>query len=480
VVEGGWRMKIALVSRQLDLQPVPPMGLVYLATNIARRGVDEVRIYERYNHPDMATEISEYQPDLLGITAMSCEYGEAIQFTRNIRKTVSCPVVVGGVHISTLPESLSDVFAAGVMGEGEDTFSEIVEALRRDGEIGSVALSKIPSLCYRVDGNIQTTPQRPPIANLDELPFPDFTLVSKKFFTPEEIPATGEMGVKAYILSSRGCKYRCAFCSTSRYWGRVRLHSPEYVGKYIKHMVEVHGATYLWTLDDLFTVSPKRVREIREVLIRHGVFDKLHGAVCSVRANLVTDELCKELKQSKVAFVNFGFESGSERVLHSLKGGSVTVEQNKQAIALCEKYGIAVYGSLMYGSPGETIEDMRLTNDFIDFAIRHKARYIWSFVAQPYPATPFWDIALERGKVSNNMDWSRLGCHSPEDAMMLDNSVDRNAFAKVFRQGRAKLNRMKLRMMVNFVIKNPLMALRMILSNPARYVEQIVTWLVKQ
>ncbi|MCF7837971.1 MAG: B12-binding domain-containing radical SAM protein [Candidatus Marinimicrobia bacterium] len=477
--------RVALVSLQRDTQRAPPIGLVYLATYLRERaGLPgaNLKIIESYFDQDMAATLRAFQPDLIGFTAMSVSYGDTIRFARRIRPEMPIPFLIGGVHISTLPESLDPVFDAGILGEGEATLAELLDAWRAHGGLPPEVLQQIQSVVYRPapDAAPVTTPRRDPIKPLDDLPFPDFSLVHPGFFAPEEIPAAADIGVRAYVLSSRGCPYRCTFCSTARFWGKMRYHSPDYTARLTKHLVEQLGADYLWTLDDLFTVSPKRVREIREALERHGVYDRIKGTVCTVRANHMSDALCEELKRIKVTFVNFGFESGAERILQELKAGSVSVAQNRHAIELCARHGIRVYGSLMYGSPGETLADMRQTNAFIDFAIAHGARNIWSFVAAPYPGTPFWDIARQRGKVSNQMDWRRLDCHRPEDALLLDDHIDRAEFARVFHAGRRKLRRLKIRLIGDFLRRNPRLFLQLLAREPGHYLRSALTWITRQ
>jgi radical SAM superfamily enzyme YgiQ (UPF0313 family) len=180
------------------------------------------------------------------------------------------------------------------------------------------------------------------------------------------------------------------------------------------------------------------------------------------------------MKDLKVKIINFGFESGSERMLNWLKSGSVTVEMNKKAIILCKKYGFTIYGSLMFGSPGEKIEDMKKTLDFIDFAIKNKADYIWSFISTPFPNTPFWDIALERGKVSNDMDFRLLSHHNLDNPLLLDSDVDKEEFKRIFVEGRKKLRNLKIKMLISFLMNHPIKTLSLSVKYPSYYVNRVV------
>ena len=117
-----------------------------------------------------------------------------------------------------LPESLDPAFDVGVLGEGEITFQELLNVFLEKESLAPEFLEDVQSIVYHPSPRTppRQTSLRAPIANLDELPFPDFKFVHPGFFTPEEIPAAASIGIKAYVLSSRGCPYRCIFCSTAR------------------------------------------------------------------------------------------------------------------------------------------------------------------------------------------------------------------------------------------------------------------------
>jgi len=487
--EDGWvimmkieEIKIALVTLQQDAEKVPPTGLVYLATYLNERvGLkkENIRIFDNNMAKNIEQDILKFSPNIIGLTSMTVDYGKIIRFTKTIKKKTSAKIILGGVHVSTLPESLNKVFDMGVIGEGEETLGDIIRTYANFGEFKVSALKKIKSLVFFINEKIIMTSKRPPI-ELDSLPIPNFKFADKKYFRLEEIPSISKAGIKGYLISSRGCPYRCVFCSTSRFWGKMRFHSPEFTAKIVKRFVDDFGCNYLKVMDDLFTVSSKRIRKIREAFEKEGIMEKINGIECQPRANLITDELCREMKKIKIKTINFGFESGSHRMLNWLKQQSVDPETNMKAIKLCSKYGFKIYGSLIYGSPNETIWDMEETNKFIDFAAKNGATYIWSFIATPFPATPFWDIALERGKVSNDMDWDILSHHKIDDPLLLDENVDREEFKRVFLKGRKKLRKMKLKLIKEFARKNLLLMAKLTLNDPKYYLSRIYKQIIKQ
>ena len=461
------KLKIALVSLQYETTREPPSGLVYIATYLRDIvGLEEsnIRVLES-NYSNVSEELKKFSPDIIGFTAMSVEYGKVMKFAKEIKNTFHVPFILGGVHISTLPISLDNVFDIGVIGEGELTMEELVNLYLKKGEFVKKNLKKIKGIIFFDNNKIITTEPRLPIKNLDDLPIPDYHFVNKNYFRRQEIPPVMGVGVKCYLLTSRGCPYKCIFCSATRFWSNIRLHSADYIARVAKKQIDEFGADHLRIMDDLFAINPERLKEFKKAFEKYGILDKIKTAECHARANLMTEELCKALKDMKIKTLNFGFESGSDKVLSWLKCDTVSLKMNQNAILLAKKYNLSVNGSLVYGSPGETIEDMKKTNEFIDFAIKNKAQNIWSFVLTPLPNTPLWDLALKEGKVRNDdkMDWSLLSLDNP---FFLDKSIDPKEFQKIFLEGRRKLGRLKAKLAIKFVIKNYGFAMKILIEEP--------------
>jgi radical SAM superfamily enzyme YgiQ (UPF0313 family) len=474
-------IKISLVSLQNDAERVPPVGLVYIATylqEILELTKKNIRIVDR-NYFDVMGEIRKFNPDIIGISAMTINYQDAISFASEIKKWKNIPIIVGGVHISTLPTSLKKCFDVGVIGEGEETIAELVKLYQKKRRLATADLKKIRSIVYFERDNLKMTPLRDPI-ELDSLPLPDFKFAHPGYFKRVEVPGIGGARINCYVLSSRGCPYRCMFCSTSRFWGKMRLHSPEYTAKAIEKSIKEFNADHIKVLDDLFAISPERMRLIKKELEKRGVFQRIKEMESTARANLISDKLCEAMREVKLKLVNFGFESGSDKVLEYLKGGNVSVEMNKRAILICKKYGVGVYGSLIYGSPGETLEDMKKTNEFIDFSLRNGVDHLWSFVATPFPATPFWEIALKKGTVSGSMNFKLLDHHYEGRPLLLDDNISVREFREIFSKGRKKLRKFKVRLIKKFLLRSPSNAIRLFINEPKYYARRIFKQLLKQ
>jgi radical SAM superfamily enzyme YgiQ (UPF0313 family) len=463
-------MKVALVYLEEGLTMTPPTGLVYLATYLEKKsGFRETVIVDGV-FDDIHGRLKKLKPDLIGISAMSLRYGKAIRTAREIRSYSKAPIIIGGVHISTMPHSFNEVFDLAVLGEGEETFREVVESYLSKGSFSAAALSEIPGLAFRDGKGLVLTQPRPLIQDLDEIPHPDWKYVDERYFGSREEVGLAMIGRCAPIMTARGCPYRCVFCSTSTFWDHHRNHSVPYVVENVRYLVEDLKIKIINIQDDMFVVNKNRLKEFRSLMEREGLLGRV-TFTCNARSNHIDDEMCGILRDLSVRNLNFGFESGSNRMLNYLKVGSITLEKNKNAIKTCKRHGLVVYGSLMMGVPGETVEDMRQTLDFVDFAKEAGADYIWSFVATPFPKTGFWEEAKKRGKVTDDMDWEdekllSLHAHAADPPL---SDVDPKDFRRLFAELNSKLRGMRYRLVARFLLKNPLGAARLFLMHIPHY-----------
>ncbi len=433
-------MKIALVTIVKDRDLVSPITLAYLATYIREKGgFNDVKIIDA-NFEDPMTELKRYKPDVVGLSAMTIFIGDVSNMAQRIKEELNIPVILGGVHISTCPVSMPKCFDVAVSGEGEQTFLELMESFRREGKFDKEKLKDIKGLVFWKDDKLVQTELRPQIDPIDDIPVPDRDYMHKGYFKKKMVSGAGKHTREGTILTSRGCPFKCIFCSTAHFWKTVRFHSPERVVEEIMLLREKYKVKHYSVWDDLFPANVKRLKDIRDILKERGVLDDMTIA-CQARSDSINDDVCQTLKSLNTKTIGFGFESGSERVLAYLKKNTTTVEKNRQAIVTCKKYGFAVYGSLIFGTPTETIAEMRETIDFIKFAKENGADGIWCFVMTPFPGTDMWEVAKQRGKVSDEgMNWDILTHQNMDNPLLLDESISREEFKNVFLEAREELN----------------------------------------
>jgi len=306
-----------------------------------------------------------------------------------------------------LPNSLPKFFDIGVIGEGEQTMLELTQLYEKSGEFMENKLKRIDGIVFHKKEKVVKTKPRKLIKPLDLIPFPARELFKMKeyYLIPRNIPQiVGKLAIGTHMIPTRGCPYRCVFCSSSKFWKIVRFHSAEYILEEIKEIIEKYRVEYISFFDDLFIASKSRLRKIAELIKKEGINEKVKFGLWG-RTNFITDEICKLLKEMGVDTIGFGFESGSEKILNYLKKGSATVNDSLRAIKLCKKYGFNIHGTFIVGSPHETEKDIELTYKFIrDNPIEQSNVYILT----PFPGTEIWELAKKKNKVAEDMNWNKL------------------------------------------------------------------------
>ena len=436
-----------------------PLGLVFLASYVnSRLPEHQVRIVDA-NWCDPYSALVQGDYDLIGISSMTSQYERATKLARNLRNAATrAPIVLGGVHISTLPSSLRSPFDLGVIGEGEETFCDLIKHFA-EGNTDPDAFATVPGLVYQWYSWGQTPP-RPVITDMDGFPDLDWSLLDPRYWRRQPNRVWQEQAAESLLVTSRGCPYRCVFCSTTQFWARYRAHSVPWVIRQIQNLTEL-GVTHVQLYDDLFTVHKKRTREVAEAFRAAGLHKKVKAVSCMARTNLADEELCDILKSMNVKILSFGFESGNDRVLRYLKRDTTSVALNQKAIETCRKHGLRVVGSLMMGSPTETLKEMLDTVRFIRWCVRHGVEDLWPWTSAPYPGTEFWRIGKQRGVVADDMDFDQCAMNSknPGRPLLLEPNISLNAFRAVWFWAQLNLLPCKLRKLANlaraFMKKNP-------------------------
>lgn len=376
---------------------VPPLGLAYLAAVLEESDYPVTIIdapAQGLTFPQLRKEFEKLDPDVVGISVTTPNFKEASKVSR-ITKAV-CPeatVVVGGPHVSFTPEeTLRENPSIDVVciGEGECTLLELVQFLEVNKD-----LSEVKGIAYRRNGVIKRNPPQPFIENLDELPFP-----ARHLLPTNKYRALGKNFVPGTVLTSRGCPFRCIFCSSSLLFGKkFRGRSPENVVNELEELHIAYKAHDIELLDDLFTFNQKRAEAICQEILNRKLDVRW---VCSSRVDTITKKLMMKLRKAGCALIYLGVESGSQRVLGLIKKG-IRIEQSIRALKWAEEAGIETLASFVLGVPGETKEEMEQT---IKFAKKLNPDYAQFTIATPYPGTELYETAKEQGLLSEN-NWSQ-------------------------------------------------------------------------
>ena len=306
-------MKILLInpnyhpdSPTYKIDPVPSLGLMYIASVLERNGF-YVKIidafFEKLSEEDLSSEILDFSPKIVGITTDSINFFDSLKVAK-ISKTILNPItVMGGPHATIRSKEVIEYPEVDVVviGEGEFTLLDVCNRIKKgDSLIGC------KGTLIKENGEIILNPRRDRIENLDSLPYPARHLVRFKEYQRDYL--FGESNVLKLpvdrINSSRGCPYNCSFCSSREIWNKgYKTRSPKNVVDEIEFLIENYNTKTIYFREDNFMVNEKRVSEIcNEIKNRRLQIDW----VCSNRVNQVNETLLKEMSEAGCKAIWYG------------------------------------------------------------------------------------------------------------------------------------------------------------------------------
>lgn len=461
-------MKIALITTQWDSPAIegyyyPSLGVCYIATYIKKHLPDMDIVVIDGCVEDPLKRITE-KIDLIGISSTTLEFLNAIDIASKIKSFTQVPIILGGVHISALPQTLPKYFDIGVIGEGEQTMLELTKLYLQYHKFPNNELKKIRGIVFRNTNNrIIVTESRPFIKPIDIISHPDLDFFNMEYYLKPRQHLPGMFGRGIHIITSRGCPYRCVFCGGAHFWKIVRFHSQHYVVEEIRNLIDKYNVDCINILDDLFMVSKKRLKEIVKLIKEERINEKVKFG-CQMRADMLDNETARLLKEMNMVYLGFGLESGSEKILNYLKKDTVTVEENKKGIEIANKYKFKTGSGFMMGSPNETMEDIEKTYNFI---LDNPLDGMGIYITTPLPGTELWHYAKQKGIVSENMDWSQINQFFYEtDKILCDMSI--KEFKDVFHklQFAATISSLRKRNLGSFVYRLGLSIVAYSRNNP--------------
>lgn len=295
--------------------------------------------------------------------------------------------VLTGPHVSVLPEETlrqgEGIIDIACRGEFDYTTKELCEG--REWE-------KVAGISFWKDGKIHHTPDRPPIQDLDALPF--VAPVYKRDLPIAEYVIPHFKNPYVSIYSSRGCPSKCIYCLWPQtFSGRaMRTRSPQNVYEEVKWIVDnIPEMRELSFDDDTFTADRNHAREVAAKLKPLGI-----SWTINARANCDYETL-KIMREAGLRHVVVGYETGNEQILKNIKKG-VTKPQAIEFTRNCKKLGLSVHGAFIMGLPGETRDTIRET---IEYAKALDLNSIQASLASPYPGTEFWDLCRQEGWIAS-------------------------------------------------------------------------------
>jgi anaerobic magnesium-protoporphyrin IX monomethyl ester cyclase len=371
---------------------LPPLGLAYVAAALEKSGF-QVEILDNYllKKPlnDVKQLVKRLNPEIVGITCSSASYSQCVETAKAVKEAISsCKVVTGGWHPSYMPDSMlrHPEIDYVVMGEGERAMVELATHIIKGED--ERAVDAIAGVAYMHEGKVAKSPQKF-ISDLDKLPFPARHLLPMHLYE-RKVPYLRTKPVDTMNIT-RGCPYNCVYCETKRLWGQgCRAFSPDRVVDEINDMAINYGTKGVYFLGDNFTINKERTIKLCD-LMKNSKLDV--EWVCDTRADLISRDLLRLMREAGCRSIWFGVESGSPRILRKINKG-ITTEQTVQAFKMCREESIEIACSFILGIPGETFSDMEAT-----FKLAKKLDPDWCqfnvFVA--VPGSGLYDEVMQQG-----------------------------------------------------------------------------------
>ncbi len=382
--------KIDINERFNNFQFDPPLHVTYLAASLEKKGfsvkiIDEGILSLKYKTYSLVEEIRKESPIVIGIHVNSFSLYKVHLLIKSLKENSNAIVVIGGPHVNFDPYSVDYLDADyGFKGECELSFPKFVHCVKEKKSI-----EKIPGLIMKTSMGITFNSQEL-IMDLDSLPFPARHLISAEDYY---IANTNKR--VAAVLASRGCIYKCIFCSSPS--KTIRKRSPENIIEEIKNLAN-QGYEIIRFQDDFFTFDEVWIKRICKLIIENDIKIKWD---CTTRVDWLNLELLKMMKEAGCYLIFCGVETGNEKIRNKVLKKALSDENLLNGFRMIRAAGIQSIASVMIGHPTETLEDIRNT---IKFTFELDPDYADFTLTTIIPGTAIFDLALKERKITKD-EW---------------------------------------------------------------------------
>jgi radical SAM superfamily enzyme YgiQ (UPF0313 family) len=372
---------------------------MYLASVLREAGNHQPKIIDArlwdISPDEIVARAEEFDPDVIAITSMTIEFEATRETAAAIKQRwAERPVLLGGPYASSDPDmAIEDPNVDFLfIGEAEKNFVTWVKSQESGGDV-----SEIPSIRYRINGEVKTNPSGGYIDNLDELPLPAWDLIDmekhfeKKWMVSRTMNPHQKNTRVVPLITSRGCPFRCFYCH-NLFGNKVRKRSIESVIDEMVMLKTKYDIQEIEYIDDIFNIDVPRAKEIFRQIIDKKLnlnFSFPNG----LRSDMFDEELMDLMKEGGVYRMVFAIESGTPRI-QKLMHKNLNLQKAQANITMADKKGFFCGGFFMMGFPSETEDEVWNT---INFARDSKLQTATFLILQPFPGTEFWDQAVEAG-----------------------------------------------------------------------------------
>lgn len=385
---------------------VPPQPLIYLGAYLRLHNMECTLIDANalsLTIDETVQQVLSQKPKYVGFTSPTMLIAAVGKIAEKIKR--QCPDIVtiaGGPHMSAMPSETMKLYTyidIGVIGEGELTVIELLNALKNKR-----SLSAVNGLIYRLNGGLHVTKSRMYIEDIDTLPFPAWDMLPEITKYYQQSAARIDRLPNISLVSSRGCPFQCIFCARNVFGNVTRAHSAGYLLKMIRHLKAEYKIKSISFEDENFVIYRKRLIEFCNSVID----DKIDITWdCASNVSAVTPEILSLMKKAGCWQINYGIESGSQRILNYIRK-NVLIDDVANTLRMTKEAGILTKGYFIIGHPTETLASIQETISFIKTIPLDV--FQMSFMI-PLPGTELYSIAHLHGTFENN--WENMNIWTP-------------------------------------------------------------------
>ena len=365
-----------------------PLSLCSIAAYLRDRDFRVALIdldFTRQVDRDLERALSVHRPRFVGLSAYTPNIAVAGRIAETIKsRNPDISTIIGGFHASALPEETMremPAFDYLAVGEGEQTLAEL---------LSGDPVENIAGLYSRNGSELHYPGPRPLIADLDTLPFPDRSLIPVTQYVPDpgnyfQLPSTG-------VLFSRGCPFRCTFCSKSVFGNRIRYRSTDNFLEEIKECIGRWGIRDFRLEDEAPTIKTDNVRNLSEAIIRQGIAITWS---CFSRVDTVDAETLRLMMAAGCYHVTYGIESSLPETLERINK-RIDIDQAEETVRMTKEIGIECKANFILGFPWEDADDMRKV---VRYAKNLSPDLVTINLFKPLPGSALYNELKEQGKL---------------------------------------------------------------------------------
>lgn len=397
----------------------PPLGLAYMASFIRSQLGNNCKIslwdlnLHRISKEQFREKLLrlEEKPDIIGIGGIVTVFSNFLWMSKVCKEIFPDSLLVtGGSLGSTVPHLLFEHSPVDicVKGEGEHTLLEIIESFEAGASRDDMQHIQGIYLWNPRESHLIETPPRPRTADLDIFGMPAYDLLDVEQYAvngirhlkdygndlPSQIFSSGNLHL--FIMTSRGCTLRCTFCY--RQFAKIGMNSAAFIKNHIRFLYNQFGINIISIGNELFNISEKQVNEMISCLTEIKQEIPTFYFRAEGRVDPISTESLKKLKEAGCFQFVFGLESGSQKMLDSMKK-RVTVEQNRAAVIAARDAGVHCVPQFIIGLPGEDRDTLKETLNFV------KSIDFWSYLsfhrANAYPGSEIYQYAIDKGLIKD-------------------------------------------------------------------------------